>query len=67
MVKHIANNLIDDNDLLGQIKDQNNLAFLTRPEFAQVYQTKDWLNEFKNPDDLLELVHDIAGSELLRV
>jgi type I restriction enzyme R subunit len=67
MVKYVANNLINDNDLLKQISSQNNLSFLARPEFAQVYQTKDWLTEFKDPGELLALVHDIAESELVRV
>lgn len=67
MVKHLASNLIDDGDLLKQIRAEDNLAFLARPEFAQVYQTRDWLNEFQDPGELLELVHDIAESELVRV
>lgn len=67
MVKYVANNLINDSDLLKQISSQKNLAFLARPEFAQVYQTKDWLTEFKDPGELLALVHDIAESELVRV
>jgi uncharacterized Zn finger protein len=67
MVKQVANNLIGDSRLLKQVTEENNLAFLARPEFSQVYQTKDWLEEFKNKDELLDLVHDIAESELLKV
>lgn len=67
MVKYLAGHLMDNNDLLQQIKKQNNLAFLTRPEFAQAYPARDWLDEFKNKDELLELVSDVAESPLLKV
>ncbi len=67
MVKYLAGHLMDDNKLVKEITTANNLTFLTRPEFAQAYQLKDWLEEFKEPSELLELVSDVAESELLRV
>ncbi len=68
MVKYLADHLMDDMELVAEINQANNLSFLTRPEFSQGYQTKDWLNEFGNDTDtILELVRDIAESELLKV
>ncbi len=68
MVKYLANHFIDDPRLIKQIQQQNNLAFLTRPEFAQAYPPRDWLDEFKTDrDQLLELVSDMAESPLLKV
>lgn len=67
MVKYLADHLVEDDALVGEISKENNLSFLTRPEFSQAYQLKDWLDEFKEPSELLELVSDVAESELLRV
>lgn len=68
MVKYLADNLVQDGNLVREINDMHNLSFLTKPQFAQVYQTKDWLDEFgKDPEVLLELVSDVAESELMRV
>lgn len=68
MVKYLADHLIDDDKLVQDINAAHNLSFLHRPEFSQAYQIRDWLSEFGNdPEDILELVGDIAESELLRV
>lgn len=67
MVKYLADHLIEDSELIRQIRTQNNLSFLARPEFSQAYPTRDWLAEFDKDDDLLELVYDVAESPLLRV
>lgn len=68
MVKYLADHLIEDQDLVKEINTAHNLSFLTKPQFSQVYQTRDWLDEFgKDPALLLELVSDVAESELMRV
>lgn len=68
MVKYLADHFIADQDLVQEINAAHNLSFLTKPQFSQVYQTRDWLDEFgKDSDLLLELVSDVAESELLKV
>ena len=68
MVKYLADNLMHDQKLVDEINQAHNLSFLMKPQFAQVYQTRDWLDEFgKDPELLLELVSDVAESELLKV
>lgn len=67
MVKYLADHLMDDSELVQVINSKNDLSFLTRPEFSQAYQIKDWLAEFNDHSELLDLVHDIAESELLKV
>jgi type I restriction enzyme R subunit len=68
MVKYLADHLMDNNELVKEINSTNNLSFLTRPEFSQAYQIRDWLSEFgSDSEGLLELVSDIAESELLKV
>jgi len=57
----------EDRQLLNEINNKRDLTFLTRPEFAQAYQPKEWLNEFEDPDEILELVGDMANSELIRI
>lgn len=67
MVRYLADHLMEDDKLAQEISNTKNLSFLTRPEFAQAYQLKDWLDEFRQPEELLELVSDVAESELLKV
>lgn len=68
MVKYLADHLMEDKKLVDEINEARNLSFLQRPEFSQAYQIRDWLNEFGNDSDgILELVGDIAESELLKV
>ncbi len=67
MVKYLADHLMEDDGLINEIGIVNNLSFLTRPEFSQAYQIKDWLDEFKEPSELLELVGDVAKCELRKV
>ncbi len=68
MVKYLAEHLMDDKKLVQEIHTSNNLSFLQRPEFSQAYQIRDWLSEFgDNSEGILELVNDIAESELLKV
>ena len=68
MVKYLADHLIEDQALVREINAAHSLSFLMKPQFSQVYQTRDWLDEFgKDPDLLLELVSDVAESELMKV
>lgn len=68
MVKYLADHLMEDEKLVQEINEAQNLAFLQRPEFSQAYQIRDWLSEFgDNSEGILELVTDIAESELLKV
>jgi len=68
MVKYLADHLMEDEELVKDINDARNLSFLQRPEFSQAYQIRDWLSEFGNDsEEILELVGDIAESELLKV
>jgi type I restriction enzyme R subunit len=68
MVKYLADHLMEDEKLVQEINTSNNLSFLQRPEFSQAYQIRDWLSEFgDNSEGILELVSDIAESELLKV
>lgn len=68
MVKYLADHLMEDEKLVQEINAAHNLSFLQRPEFSQAYQIRDWLSEFGNDSEgILELVGDIAESELLKV
>lgn len=68
MVKYLADHLMEDEKLVQEINTAHNLSFLQRPEFSQAYQIRDWLSEFGNDSEgILELVGDIAESELLKV
>ena len=68
MVKYLADHLMEDEKLVKEINHAHNLSFLQRPEFSQAYQIRDWLSEFgSDSDGILELVGDIAESELLKV
>lgn len=67
MVKYLADHLMEDDELVQEINKAKNLSFLTKPQFSQAYQLKDWLDEFKEPNELLELVSDVSESELLKV
>jgi type I restriction enzyme R subunit len=68
MVKYLTDHLVDDTKLVEETNKAHDLSFLARSPFAQGYQTRDWLGEFgKDPDTILELVSDIAESELLKV
>ncbi|MDB5182797.1 MAG: type restriction protein res subunit [Candidatus Saccharibacteria bacterium] len=67
MVKYLADHLMGDHKLVLAIRLEGNLSFLAKPEFAQAYTTRDWLAEFKDKDELLELISDIAVNPLLKV
>ena len=68
MVKYLADHLIDDEELVKEINLNHNLSFLARPQFSQAYQIRDWLGEFgSDSGTILDLVSDIAESELLKV
>ena len=68
MVKYLTNHLIEDPALVTEINSAHNLSFLAKPQFSQAYQTRDWLSEFgSDANTILELVSDIAESELLKV
>jgi type I restriction enzyme R subunit len=68
MVKYLADHLMEDEKLVQEINSAHNLSFLQLPEFSQAYQIRDWLSEFGNDSEgILELVGDIAESELLKV
>lgn len=68
MVKYLADHLMDDTKLVNEIKQAQDLSFLARSPFANSYQTRDWISEFgRDPDTILELVNDIAESELINV
>jgi hypothetical protein len=59
---------MEDEKLVQEINSAHNLSFLQLPEFSQAYQIRDWLSEFGNDSEgILELVGDIAESELLKV
>lgn len=68
MVKYLTNHLIEDPALVAEINSAHNLSFLAKPQFSQACQTRDWLSEFgSDANTILELVSDIAESELLKV
>ncbi len=69
MVRYLTKHLTEEDGgkLIQQIREKNDLSFLTRPEFANAYQPREWLNEFEDSDEIIELVSDIATSELVRI
>lgn len=68
MVKYLADNLVEDRALVQEISEMRDLSFLAKPQFAQVYRARDWIDEFgRDPEVLLELVSDVAENELMKV